>query len=61
MRMHMAAALTYIGTILLAFGIVISVIELLAGRYGTRHPSGVMLAVILVIWGVVTHVLHAVR
>lgn len=51
MRMHMAAGLTYIGTILLAFGIVIAVIQLLAGQYGTRHPTGVMLAVVLLIGG----------
>ena len=47
----LAAALKYSGTIFLAFGITMAVIELLGAKYGAAHNSGVLLATILLVVG----------
>jgi hypothetical protein len=49
----LAAALKYLGTIFLAFGITMAVIELLGAKYGTPHDAGVLLATILLVAGTV--------
>ena len=51
MRGNLIASLLYIGTIMLAFGIVISVIELLALRFGTHHDTAAVMAIALVAGG----------
>ena len=51
MRGNLIASFLYIGTILLAFGIVISVIELLALRYGTHHETAAVMAIALLAAG----------
>ena len=48
---NVAAAPTYLGTILLAFGLVITVIQLLANRYGSGHPTGEILGIGLLVAG----------
>jgi hypothetical protein len=49
----LAAALKYSGTIFLAFGITMAVIELLGAKYGAAHNSGVFIATVLLVVGAV--------
>jgi hypothetical protein len=49
----LAAALKYSGTIFLAFGITMAVIELLGAKYGAARNSGVFLATVLLVAGTV--------
>ncbi len=53
MRSGTSGILVSFGTILLAFGITILVIELLAARYGTRHDIAGILMVICFVGGAV--------
>lgn len=51
MRTNVAAGMLYLGTLLLAFGIVIAAIELLAVSFGSSHPLARILGIGLLIGG----------